>query len=96
MGYRAVPTPLTRSHVRVSPAEPTEGRGRLEGQRHADVRCEFLGPRDCIHPSTLLPGPANPLCASDSFPLECWSFSYSFLEDLGYFRDCAVLSSLQR
>lgn len=34
MGYRAVPTPLTRSHVRVSPAEPTEGRGRpLEGQR---------------------------------------------------------------
>ena len=27
MGYGAVPTPLTRSHVRVSPAEPTGGRG---------------------------------------------------------------------
>lgn len=34
MGYGAVPMPLTRSHVRVSPAEPTGGRGRpLEGQR---------------------------------------------------------------
>lgn len=48
MGYGAVPTPLTRSHVRVSPAEPTEGRGwPSKGSVHADVRCEFLGPRGC-------------------------------------------------
>lgn len=79
MGYRAVP-PMTRSHVRGVTSRATEGRGRPleEAALMLMSGVSSWAQRDCIHPSTLLPRPANPLCASDSFPLECWSFSYSF------------------
>lgn len=81
MGYGVVPMPLTRSHVKLSQAEPAGDQG-VAG-------CKVPGPIRPLHSSRA----ADPLCTSDSFPLDCWSFSYSFLGDLDVFqRPCRLLS----